>query len=52
MVGVVEGFRWSLLGTDTGPGAVVLVSSLVSVALLVSGAFYFRRVEKTFANIV
>lgn len=52
MVGVVEGFRWALLGTETAPGAVVLVSSLVSVTLLVTGAFYFRRVEKTFADIV
>lgn len=52
MVGVVEGFRWALLGTDTAPGAVVLVSSLVAVALLISGAYYFRRVERTFADIV
>lgn len=52
MVGVVEGFRWALLGTETAPGPLVLVSSLVSVALLVSGAFYFRRMEKTFADMV
>jgi len=52
MAGVVEGFRWALLGTATGPGPMILVSSLVAVALLVSGAFYFRRVERTFADIV
>jgi len=52
MVGVVEGFRWALLGTDTAPGPVVVVSSLAAVAMLVSGAFYFRRMEKTFADVV
>lgn len=52
MVGVVEGFRWALLGTD-GPLASTLVASTVAaVALLVSGAFYFRRMEKTFADVV
>ena len=52
MVGVVEGFRWALLGTKTAPGPVVIVSSLVALGLLVSGAFYFRRMERTFADIV
>ena len=52
MAGVVEGFRWALLGTETAPGPIVLVSALVAVALLVSGAFYFRRMEKTFADVV
>jgi lipopolysaccharide transport system permease protein len=52
MVGVVEGFRWALLGTQTAPGPMVVVSSLVAVALLVSGVFYFRRMERTFADIV
>jgi lipopolysaccharide transport system permease protein len=52
MVGVVEGFRWALLGTDTAPGAMIIVSSLIAVAILVSGAFYFRRMEKTFADVV
>jgi len=52
MVGVVEGFRWALLGTDTAPGPIIAVSTLVAVALLVSGAFYFRRMEKTFADVV
>jgi lipopolysaccharide transport system permease protein len=52
MVGVVEGFRWALLGTETAPGAMMLVSSSVAIALLVGGAFYFRRMESTFADIV
>ncbi len=50
MVGVVEGFRWALLGTETSPGPMVLVSALVSVLVLVSGAFYFRRMEVTFSD--
>lgn len=52
MVGVVEGFRWALLGTDTAPGPIIAVSSVVAIALLVGGAFYFRRMEKTFADVV
>ena len=52
MVGVVEGFRWALLGTKSSPGPMVLVSSLVALFILISGAFYFRRMEKTFADIV
>ncbi|MEX0803090.1 MAG: sugar transferase [Candidatus Binatia bacterium] len=52
MVGVVEGFRWGLLGTNTAPGPIIVVSSVVALAILVGGAFYFRRVEKTFADVV
>ena len=52
MVGVIEGFRWALLGTDTAPGWLMLISTVVSVALLVGGAFYFRRMERTFADVV
>jgi lipopolysaccharide transport system permease protein len=52
MVGVVEGFRWALLGTNTAPQMIIIVSSLAAIALFVSGAFYFRRMEKTFADIV
>lgn len=52
MTGVIEGFRWALLNTDTAPGSMVIVSSLAAVVLLVSGAFYFRRMEKTFADVV
>jgi len=52
MVGVVEGFRWALLGTNTAPGPIILVSFLASITLLVGGACYFRRLERTFADVV
>ena len=52
MVGVIEGFRWGLLGTNTAPGGIFIISSLMAVAILVGGAFYFRRAEKSFADIV
>jgi lipopolysaccharide transport system permease protein len=52
MAGVVEGFRWALLGAKTQPGPMVLVSSVAALLLLVTGAFYFRRMEKTFADVV
>ena len=52
MVGVVEGFRWGLLGTNTAPGGIIIISSLMAIAILVGGAFYFRRAEKSFADIV
>jgi lipopolysaccharide transport system permease protein len=52
MVGVVEGFRWALLGTDTAPGPAIAVSSLAALLLLVGGAFYFRRMEDTFADVI
>jgi lipopolysaccharide transport system permease protein len=50
MAGVVEGFRWALLGTPTPPGLLLGVSAAAAMALLISGAFYFRRMEKTFAD--
>jgi homopolymeric O-antigen transport system permease protein len=52
MVGVVEGFRWALLGVETAPGPMVALSSAVALTLLVTGAFYFRRMERTFADVV
>lgn len=52
MVGVVEGFRWALLGTQTAPGLTVAISAVVSLTLLTSGFFYFKRMEKTFADTV
>lgn len=51
MVGVVEGFRWALLGTDTAPGPIIILSTIAALTLLVSGAFYFRRMERTFADV-
>ena len=52
MVGVVEGFRWALLGTETAPGPIVLVSALAALAIFVGGIVYFRRMEDTFADVV
>jgi len=52
MVGVVEGFRWALLGTDTAPGPVIAVSSIMALLIFVGGAFYFRRMERTFADVI
>ncbi len=52
MVGVVEGFRWALLGQKSIPAPMILVSSIASVSMLIAGAFYFRRMEKTFADTV
>jgi lipopolysaccharide transport system permease protein len=52
MVGVIEGFRWALLRTNTAPGPMIAVSSTAALVILVTGAFYFRRMEKTFADIV
>jgi lipopolysaccharide transport system permease protein len=52
LTGVVEGMRWALLGTDTAPGPMVAVSALAAVGLLVSGAYWFRHMEKSFADVV
>jgi len=52
MVGVVEGFRWALLGGSGAPGPMLMVSGLAALGVLVSGAFYFRHMEKTFADVV
>jgi lipopolysaccharide transport system permease protein len=52
MVGVVEGFRWSLLGTETQPGPMIAISSLAALAVLGGAAFYFRRLERAFADVI
>lgn len=52
MAGVVEAFRWALLGTKTAPGAMILISFIAALAILIGGAYYFRRMEKTFADVV
>jgi len=52
MVGVVEGFRWALLGTNTVPGFMIAVSATAALLILIGGAFYFRHMEKSFADIV
>lgn len=51
MAGVVEGFRWALLGKARSPGTLLWVSVLVVVLLLIGGLAYFRRMESTFADI-
>lgn len=50
MTGVVEGFRWALLGTETAPGPMLAVSTSIALIVLVTGLFYFRRMERTFAD--
>jgi len=52
MTGVVEGFRWALLGSGQAPGTMTLVSSVVAVILLVTGMVYFRRMERQFSDMV
>jgi len=52
MAGVVEGFRWAILGVNTRPGPMIIASTVATIALLVSGAAYFRRMERSFADIV
>jgi len=51
MVGIIQGFRWALLGGNP-PDATSLISAVMVMILLVSGLYYFRRMEKTFADIV
>ena len=48
----LEGFRWALLGTASLRLPVLAASAVVSLLLLTSGAFYFRRMERSFADIV
>jgi lipopolysaccharide transport system permease protein len=53
MTGVVDGFRWALLGNQpSAPTTMLAVSSLIAVGVLVSGLFYFRRMERQFADMV
>jgi lipopolysaccharide transport system permease protein len=52
MAGVVEGFRWALLGQTRAPGPLIAVSIGAVLALLIGGLWYFTRMEQTFADIV
>jgi len=52
LTGVVEGFRWALLGTGEGPGITLLISSCIAILITISGLFYFRRMERKFADLV
>lgn len=51
MAGVVEGCRWAVFGTHA-PGPMIVVSALVAVIILITGAYYFRQTERTFADVV
>jgi lipopolysaccharide transport system permease protein len=51
MAGVVEGFRWALLGQPL-PGSLVLTSFVTTMVVLAGGLMYFRRMEQEFADIV
>lgn len=52
MAGVVEGFRWALLGNVPAPGPILAVSTLTVIVLLVGGLYYFRHMEESFADII
>ncbi len=52
MAGVVNGFRWALLGSGSGPNAALWVSVAISMLVLVGGLFYFRNMERTFADTI
>lgn len=51
MVGVVEGFRWALLGSGHA-GSLILTSTITTFLLLLSGGLYFRKMERTFADVI
>jgi lipopolysaccharide transport system permease protein len=52
IVGVVEGFRWALLGAGSTPSGLILASAVVTIAVLAGGLIYFQRTERTFADII
>lgn len=52
LVGVIEGFRWALLGGPIRPGIELTVSATIVLILFIGGIFYFRRMERTFADVV
>jgi len=52
MVGVIEGFRWALLRTGAPPVSLLAVSVAMTAAILVSGLYYFQRMEDTFADVI
>ena len=52
MAGVVNGFRWALLGSGNPPDTLVAISSVISIIILLSGLVYFRNMERTFADTI
>jgi lipopolysaccharide transport system permease protein len=52
MAGVVNGFRWALLGVGNGPDTGLWISLGIALLIMISGLFYFRNMEKTFADTI
>jgi lipopolysaccharide transport system permease protein len=53
MSGVVEGFRWAILGsTQSISGGMIAVSSGIALLIFISGLFFFRRMERIFADMI
>jgi lipopolysaccharide transport system permease protein len=52
MAGVVNGFRWALLGSGSGPDMLVAISTGISLVILFTGLVYFRNMERTFADTI
>lgn len=52
MAGVVQGFRWAILGVGEPPSGLIIISILMALFLLISGMLYFKRMERTFADVV
>lgn len=52
MAGVIEGFRWALLGSDTAAGPIFLVSVAAVAVMFVTGLFYFQKLEQQFADVI
>ena len=52
MAGVIEGFRWALLGKESPDFGVIMISSVMVLALLLPGIVYFKYTERTFADVV
>jgi lipopolysaccharide transport system permease protein len=52
MTGVIEGFRWALLGSGVAPGIMFFINVIIIILGLISGAFVFRRTERTIVDII
>jgi lipopolysaccharide transport system permease protein len=52
IVGVVDGFRWAVLGANSQPGSGILMSALAALLFPITGALYFRRIERTFSDVI
>jgi lipopolysaccharide transport system permease protein len=52
LVGVIEGFRWALLGKQSPDFGMIAISAATILVLLVGGVFYFKRMERSFADVI